>query len=1350
MKNFLTGIIAFIFLAVFSGLLLMQRLENKNAALPELRKDGAPRLRSSFSPHNRREAIERMEYELRRLRDPQTGRIPENMRARELEFANHLPNRELALQKSAGPLAENWSRRGPFNVGGRTRALAIDLNYNGTSNRRILAGGISGGMFLSEDDGSSWKMTTTLAQLASVTCLAQDRNNTSVWYFGSGELLGNSAAGRGAYFYGQGIFKSTDGGNNWTQLASTIQNNKVTVFDSFFDFVWNIAIHPQSSAVFAATYGGIMRSTDGGNSWQLVLGRNQSPYSIATDVAIGSDGNVYATLSRNGGGFSEYGVYRSTNSGANWSNVTPAALASDPYRMVLGIAPSDPNTIYLLVQATEAGANAQDHQLFRYNAGTNTWTNFSSRLPDVPNAPVGTFNSQGGYDLVVKVKPDNPNTFWIGGTNLYRSTDGGQNFTFVGGYRDPNTVALYPNHHPDQHSMTFYPNNANAMISGHDGGLSKTTNALQTSQTWTSLNNGYLTTQLYTVALDPNAGSNFIIGGLQDNGCWYTETNAYETPWTSLPSGDGAYCAVAPGGLPFYFSSQSALGFYRATVSNNQLVLSIVRPAGISASSFLFITPYLLDPNDSRVMYLAAGNAVWRNSNLDQIPAGNPQETSINWSALSNSATAGRQVTALVVSKTPANRLYFGATDYQSSTSIVRVDNAPGNPAGTNITPAGVQGGAYPSCISVNPNNADEIIAVFSNYRIASLWHSTNGGGSWTDIEGNLAGDDGPSIRWATIVPIGSGRTYLLATSTGVYSTTTLNGANTAWAQEGATPIGNVVVDMIVGRPSDGLVVAGTHGRGVYSAQLSGGGTANLNVNVAELNIALPPGTTRSVQFNLGNTGTAALNYNITATGPATNGAIHARANLENDFNPPVPKFDFTAITTAHGSARRAGESSPPMSALALENFADDVLVYDDGNNTADDFIGFGPNSANDFYWLNTFTPSGFSYRLESFDFYMRTETAGSNPVYVGVLDANGNILAQGNLTLATAPNGSFYFITVNPNLTFNDGQSFAIVVGASRFIPYPAGADVDAAVPNRSFYFNPSTNQYVNLNTISGFQNGAFIIRAHGAKIGPANQPPIARAQVSPNPANVNQNITFDASTSSDPDGQITQYLWNFGDGTTSNQITASHAYAQAGNFTYTLTVTDNGGATGQTSGQVTITSTPARLTVNPANGSVAPNSSQTITVTFNAQGLAEGNYQGQLSITSNGGNLILPVRITVSSSVKVDEPRSELPRAFTLEQNYPNPFKRSTESSPQSPETKIRYSLPSSGEVYLRVYNLRGEIVTTLFAGPQAAGEHVVHWDGRNHLGARVASGIYLYRLEMATAAGVTNLTKKLTVMK
>lgn len=1420
---YLSGVI----LILIAGLTAFWRMKPDKPRLlssAEIKKNDLPRVRSSSSPHNRQGAVERVEYELRRLRDPKTGRIPENMRARELSFVQNLPVRDRMLNKGeAQLLAETWTRRGPINVGGRTRALAIDIDYDGTSNRRILAGGISGGIFLSEDNGESWRMATTLAQLASVTCIAQDPGNKNVWYYGTGEYSGNSTD-----LTGQGIFKSTDGGNTWTQLASTIQNSKLTVFDNFFDVVWNIVVHPQGSVIFAATYGGISRSTDGGLTWQSVLGRNQFPHSNRTDVAIAADGTVYAALSRNGGNFSEYGIYRSTDGGIQWSNITPNALSDDPYRMVLGTAPSDAKTLYLLAQAKEAGEVAQDHQLLRYNAQTNAWTNLSANLPDEQGASGNaSFSSQGGYDLLVKVKPDDPSVVWIGGTNLYRSTNSGQSFSRVGGYAGPENYAPYENHHSDQHSMAFYPNNPNTMLSGSDGGVSQNTNVLSQQTSWTSLNRGYLTTQFYSVAVDPQAGSNFLMGGLQDNGCWYTEDTAYETPWSNLPSGDGAFCAVAPGGHPFYFSSQNSLGFYRANRVNNQPVLSIIKPA--SAENFLFITPYQLDPNDPRVMYLAAGGGVWRNSNLNQIPEGNQEATNINWSALSNSAVTNKRVTTLAVSTTPANRLYFGATDFQNKPELVRVNNAPGNTTGTTITPPGAPDGAYPSCIGVNPQNGDEIIATFSSYNVPSIWYSTNGGGTWVDVEGNLSGEDGPSIRWATIVPVNNGAVYFLATSTGVYSTTALNGPNTTWIQEGGDTIGNVVADMIIARPEDGLVVVGTHGRGVYSARMSGvGGTAALNVDVAEINIAMKPGQLGNATLNLSNSGDANLSYAITATGPSGSasgspfsGVLRANlSSVETRSARKLPTIGLNTIATARPQSSPAGAAGTHViSASAPKVLGNDELVLDDGNNGADDFIG--QQGFNDTFWSNGFILSGFRFKLEKFQFYMRTENATSNTVYVAVT-RNGQTLLEDNVTLGLSQNGAWYDITLNTPLSFTDGQTFYITVGATSAIAYPAGTDKDAQVPGNSFYFEPTLGQYVPLSTISGFGNGAFLIRAVGTKTitggnqppvanasistdnatvgeaitfdasgssdpdgqitqylwnfgdgtssnqqivshaysqagtfqvtltvtdndgatgqasgpvtitGGTNQPPMASAQISPNPAQVNQAITFDASASSDADGQITQYLWNFDDGSTSNQQIATKAYSQAGTYNVSLTVTDNNGATGQASEQVTVTdATPNRLTVTPANGTVAAGGAQPITVTFDAQGLAEGNYQGQLSITSNGGNRSIPVRILVSNTVSVEE-TAELPRSFQLGQNYPNPF---------NPTTVIPFSIAEPGKVSLEVFDISGRHVATLLDEFRPAGQHTFSFNANG-----LSSGIYVYRLR----AGKKTFSHKMAFVK
>jgi PKD repeat protein len=316
-------------------------------------------------------------------------------------------------------------------------------------------------------------------------------------------------------------------------------------------------------------------------------------------------------------------------------------------------------------------------------------------------------------------------------------------------------------------------------------------------------------------------------------------------------------------------------------------------------------------------------------------------------------------------------------------------------------------------------------------------------------------------------------------------------------------------------------------------------------------------------------------------------------------------------------------------------------------------------------------------------------------------------------LSLALSPAGQWYSVTLNPTLEFNSGEAFYIEIFSDNFIPYPAGADKDATIKNKSYYHNGT--EWVGLNTISGFENGAFLIRAIGtSSTGGGNQNPNAVATVSKTQVMVNESISFDASQSTDNDGQITQYLWNFGDGTNSSQKSATHSYSQANTYNYSLTVTDNQGATGQATGQIIVSSSSTNLvTVSPASGSIQPGGSNTITLTLNAQTISEGTYSGQVSITTNGGNITIPIDYLVDV-----EKISSLPNEYSLSQNYPNPF---------NPSTVIEFSLPKPSEVSLKIYDLLGKEVANLLEEQKSAGQYRVSFDG-----ASLSSGIYFYKLE------------------
>jgi hypothetical protein len=781
-------------------------------------------------------------YEWMMLRDPATGKIPARIRERELAFAATLPQ-----EGNYGTLGKTaiatWQSRGPWNVGGRTRAFAIDL-----SNENILiAGSTSGGMWRSADGGQNWVPTTPEQVNKSVSCLAQDTRDGrhNVWYYGTGEAYGASAGATGAYYLGNGIYKSTDGGQSWSVLPST-STGTLTSFDLWSDLVWNIAINPADTlndAVYAAAHGGIYRSLNGGTTWNLAKGNFSGTNSYFTDIVISQTGVIYVSLSSEG---AQKGLYRSTD-GFTFVNITPVNFPDTYKRVKIGISPSDEDQVYFLGNTPGFGQPDTNFQgdiewnsLWKYTyitgdgsgAGGN-WDDRSANLPTT-GGPFDKFSAQGSYNMVVKVKPDDPNTVFIGGTNLYRSTSGfadDQNTTFIGGYlqgtKQPK-VQQYPNQHPDQHELVFYASDPDKMISANDGGMWKTEDNTAATVNWTSLNNGYLTTMFYTCAVDHASTNHVIVGGAQDNGSWFTNSISSTAPWVTPRGGDGSYCAIADNGSAYYLSTQNGK-MMKAKLSASGTVDSFARIDPIGAKGVLFINPYVLDPNNNNILYFAGGKYLWRNNDLSGIPyAGNWDSITTNWVRFNDSVpTSNAKITALAVSKKPANRVYYGT----SSKRVFRVDNANvGTPKPVEITSnvLGVvfPGNAYVSCIAVNPENADELMVVFSNYGVYSLYHSSNGGTTWAKMAGNLEANsdgsgDGPSLRWASIMPVNNGTIYMVGTSVGLFATTKLNGINTIWAQQAHDEIGSSVTTMIDFRLTDGLVAVATHSHGIYSAKLT-------------------------------------------------------------------------------------------------------------------------------------------------------------------------------------------------------------------------------------------------------------------------------------------------------------------------------------------------------------------------------------------------------------------------------------------------------------------------------------------------------------------------------------------------
>lgn len=751
----------------------------------------------------------RGEFERLKRADPATGRIPDDMRRRELEFAAGIPSREELARGNEGKgaraagVVQQWHERGPVNQGGRTRALAIDRTDEST----LLAGGVSGGLWRSQDTGKTWTRVTAIDQIHSVTCISQDPRPgaAGVWYYGTGEWRANSAN-----LPGDGIFKSTDGGRSWNRLASTVRNTPQSR-DQVFDYVHRIEIDPSNldrDELYAACYGGIARSVDGGETWETVLGDlgNNTPYS---DVAVTSAGVVYASI--NSGGRTRRGIWRSED-GVNWTQITPPNFPTVYGKLSIGIAPSNESLVYFFGQTPGAGTN--DHSLWVYReqaAGPVVWEDRSAALP-------GNVESYSSYCVVVRVKPDDENTVFLGHVDCIRSTDG---------FRDTANVSRHmgSGQHADQHEYVFFPSDPDMMLAGHDGGLSMTRDNTAERIAWESLNRGFVTTQFYSVAVDHAlSGSEMIVGGTQDNGSWFINSDRELAEWRKVFGADGGYCAIADSGTGFCFSYQNGQVF-RTVLESDGSSRGTVRIDPEGGDDYLFIHPYTLDPSDTRILYLPEGQNLWRNSDITGIAldAGGGKKTE-NWTKLENAAVpsdAG-DITAVGVSRNnPSHRLYYATARGR----IFRLDNADtASGAATEVSGKYFPNG-YVQCIAVDPHDGDRALAVVSSYNMHSLFYTADGGATWDTVGGNLeekpnGQGNGPSVGWGAILPVDGKNIYFAGTTTGLYSATALDGMNTFWAQEGASTIGNIVVDMIDVRESDGFVAVGTHGRGVFSGHV--------------------------------------------------------------------------------------------------------------------------------------------------------------------------------------------------------------------------------------------------------------------------------------------------------------------------------------------------------------------------------------------------------------------------------------------------------------------------------------------------------------------------------------------------
>ena len=770
-----------------------------------------------------------MEHEFLMTVDPSLGYIPKERLITGLKY-----QQKWIAARETGTNAISWTERGPNNIAGRTRAVLIDAK-DATGNT-VLAASVSGGIWRTTNFKSpipTWTPVNESMGSLAVCALAQNPSRPDTIYAGTGEGWFNSDAVRG-----NGIWKSTNGGTTWTKVAFSDS----TQSSHSFDFVQDLAM-TNSNILFATgrpsvfcNVGGVWRSADGGVSWlrpigSLSAGQNcDSAYNFyGADLEVASNNDVYATTGFiNGGEITDLGrIWRSRgNNGINvgttptWRNITPAGTWQ---RIELAVAPNNPAIIYALLEGSGDGIAAIKKSL---DSG-NTWMDLP--LPIWCNQGTNSSdftNGQAFYDLIVQVDPNNPNTVIIGGIDLFRSTDGGNNWSQISQWaRNCNTLPVV---HADQHNLMFFPGSSTELISTNDGGIYYSSNG-GTSWATTTIPNlnganqttisqkniGYNVIQLYACDIHPSTTDYFLVGS-QDNGSLKLTSAGIGAGTEASIGGDGGYSHIDQTDGNIQIISFVYNSYYYSRNGGNSFTRIPFNEAGF------FINPSDYDDN-RKVLYSGSGpGQLGLVSNL-QGP-GSP-----SFSNQTIPALGVRKVSAVKVDPTVSGGGTVWLAGYDSSKAvrpniikITSANNSPSTVVATQLNSAPL--GSYVSSIDVDAGNANHILVTLSNYGVVSVYESTDGGNSFNAIEGNLP--DVP-VRWGMFVPDNvyiagyTGGGILLATEIGVWFTQFTAGANTNWAPQMAG-LPNSRVDMLRYRASDKLLAAATHGRGLFTANLQG------------------------------------------------------------------------------------------------------------------------------------------------------------------------------------------------------------------------------------------------------------------------------------------------------------------------------------------------------------------------------------------------------------------------------------------------------------------------------------------------------------------------------------------------
>ncbi len=696
-----------------------------------------------------------------------------------------------------------WSPVGPYTLPGNLTGYMENgmgrincIAFHPGNPNIYFVGVAQGGVWKTINNGVSWIPLTDNLPITRISDISIDPNNTDVMYISVCDFeyinvaLNIDGRKRNTHF-GLGVYKTTDGGLSWqpTGLSFQLTNGDASL-------IRKVLVNPgNSDQLVACGVSGMYTSADAGNSWTHTL--DSLFWDLVQDPIVPS--TLYATsgwLDKSNYGYAA--IYKSTNFGSTWTMLNTGIPGTGAVqRLKLAIAPSDNNYIYAMAVDVMDGS----YGIYKSTDAGNTWQFIDPGLNMLESDNGTNPGGQGTYDLGFSVNATNKNTVYVGGVNIWASTNGAQTFDPVSHW----TTSYGSTLHGDIHFIERQPLTGNIFVCS-DGGLYRTSGI--TSQTWVSANNGspwptqwtkisngLAITSFYRLSSSKNITGR-LAAGAQDNATFYYDGTA----WNTIFGGDG-------------------LDNYLDPVNDNVVIGSaqygyffITQDGGFSSTSGLtnvnneegeWVSPIVADYNQPGTLYIGYTNV---NKSTD---GGN------SWNSLSPLPVNGiynNELSALAVANSNGNVIYAARRiryEYGSPSSMYKTPD--GGMNWTDIT-SGLPDSLYITSIDVSQTDANTAYVSFAGFSAGTkVFKTADGGNSWQNISYNL-----PNIPVNCVKTIpGSGK-VIIATDLGVYW---FDDATNSWTNQSAG-LPNVIISDIEFNPALNKMYVATFGRGIWETDL--------------------------------------------------------------------------------------------------------------------------------------------------------------------------------------------------------------------------------------------------------------------------------------------------------------------------------------------------------------------------------------------------------------------------------------------------------------------------------------------------------------------------------------------------